>query len=118
MTKINSKLLDAVNAQELLSVIKRKQITNLNLTAGDDYELNLPEHTLFVEPLFKTSGSDFSGGQFLTPGAAYTYFTNNATQSNYKGVYIVCSNTGKINISTYQHNGTIVTGFRIWYLEI
>ena len=67
----------ATNNDKLSSIIKNKGITGLSLNAGDTYQLELPANTLFVEPLIASHGSQYSGGQFLTPGTAFSYITNN-----------------------------------------
>ena len=76
---------------------------------------------MFVEPLVASRGSQYSGGQFLTPGAAFSYITNNdniSSENVNRGLWINCSSTGLISISTYRHCGCIITGFRIWYIDI
>jgi len=97
--------------------IKYNLISNLNLKAGDTYQLNLPANTIFIEPLVASSGSEYSGGQFLALGKDFTYLTNNDTNSTYKGIWIKCDKSGLVTISDYKHCGVIVKGFRIWYYE-
>lgn len=43
-------------------------VYNLELVGGDTYQLELPENTIFVEPLLYSDGSRYSGGQFLVLG--------------------------------------------------
>lgn len=109
----------AVRLQDLLGVVKNRTIDGLNLGADSSYQLSLPPNTIFIEPLFKLYGGEYCGGMFLTPGAGFYYFTNNDNiYSQYKGVYIACNYDGLVTISSYNHNGTAVTGFRIWYLGL
>lgn len=108
----------ATNNNKLNSLIKKQFVENLNLNAGDTYQLNLPSNTLFVEPLIASEGSQVSGGQFLTPGAGFSYFVNNDLNSTYSGIWISCLENGLVRISDYRHCGAIVTGFRVWYIDI
>ena len=107
-----------VRLQDLFSCIKFKSITGLDLGAGDNYYLSFPAYTFFVEPLFNLSGNYICGGMFLTPNNTYCYLTNIDTTSSYKGVYVRCSASGEITISTYHHCGVNISGFRIWYLGL
>ncbi len=93
--------------------------TGLTLDAGEKYQLTLPENTIFVEPLLGSYGSDYSGGSFVVPGGGYSYLTNTSymPNSSYKGIYVACSSTGSVDISSYRHCGAQVHGFRVWYLK-
>ena len=91
-------------------------VQNLDLGSGAEYQLSLPNGCFMVEPLFKTDGSDYSGGSFIIPGGTYTYLTNTSSTGTFRGVYVVCSYSGKITISTYQHCGSKIKGFKMWYL--
>ena len=111
----------ATNNNKLSSILKNKGITGLNLNAGDKYQLNLPNNSIFLEPLVSSHGSQYSGGQFVTIGTANTYITNNDniyTENANRGLWISCSHTGLVSISTYRHCGCTVKGFRIWYIDI
>ena len=106
---------------KIKSIVRYTSVTNLNLNAGDTYQLNLPENTLFIEPLVASSGSQYSGGQFVIPGAVFTYITNNDKTTNettYKGIWVSCNNSGLVTISSYRYCGCTVKGFRIWYIDI
>lgn len=103
---------------KLPSIITFNKITNLNLNAGDTYQLNLPANTLFVEPLVASSGSTESGGQFVVPGESFSRIVNNDNNSGQNGIWISCDASGLITISNYRHCGSVVTGFRIWYINI
>lgn len=116
-TPINATNLNS-NFSELNSNINKLKIAantveDLTLNAGDTYQLNLPENTIFVEPLLLSGGSSYCGGQFLVPGGPFGYFVNTDTNP---GIYIRCNNNGLVSVSDYQHSGAIVKGFRIWYL--
>ena len=110
--------------QETLNVVLDKiqfvynTITGLSLTADTEYQLALPNRCAFIEPLLEGHGSDYSGGQFIVPGGAFTYITNTDLESTYKGIWMRCESNGKVHISSYRHNGAKVTGFRLWYLKI
>lgn len=106
------------NFAELNNNINKLKITsntigNLTLKAEDSYQLDLPENTIFVEPLLLGNGSEYCGGQFLVPGGSFGYFVN--TDLN-PGIYIRCNENGLISTSNYMYSGAIVKGFRIWYL--
>lgn len=109
----NKKILNDI----LNGLIKYKTVNGLSLGSGN-YQLELPSNTLFIEPLVKSAGAQNSGGQILVVGTGYTYFTNNDSTGEYKGMWISCDWSGKIDISSYRHCGAIVTGFRIWYLDL
>lgn len=94
--------------------IETIEILNLELYGGDTYQLNLPENTIFVEPLLFGDGSGYCGGQFLIVGGSFSYFNN--TNLN-PGVFIRCNDAGLISISNYDYHNTKVTGFRIYYLK-
>lgn len=89
-------------------------VYNLELVGGDTYQLDLPENTVFIEPLLYSDGSRYSGGQFLVLGGSYSYFTN--TNMN-PGAFIVCDANGLVSISNYSYKGTKITGFRVYYLK-
>lgn len=101
---------------EIINNIKIEtiEILNLELYGGDTYQLNLPENTIFVEPLLFGDGSNYCGGQFLIVGGSFSYFNN--TNLN-QGVFIRCNDAGLISISNYDYHNTKVTGFRIYYLK-
>lgn len=105
-------------ATKINSIVKFQKITGLRLDAGDTYQLNLPNNTLFIEPLVEGDGSNASGGQFIVPGEAFTYIVNTPVGNTYRGIWIWCNSNGLITISSYAHNGATVTGFRIWYIDI
>ena len=94
--------------------IEKLEVIGLELYGGDTYQLNLPENTIFVEPLLWGDGSKYCGGQFLIPGGSFSYFNN--TNIN-PGVFIRCNDTGLISISNYDYHNTKITGFRIYYLK-
>lgn len=94
--------------------IETLEVIGLELYGGDTYQLNLPENTIFVEPLFWGDGSEYCGGQFLKVGGSFSYFNN--TNIN-PGVFIRCNDTGLISISNYDYHNTKITGFRIYYLK-
>ena len=100
------------------SLIQKQLIDNLSLSAGDSYQLTLPNNVLFIEPLIASRGSQTSGGQFLTVGTGFSYFANNDLSATYSGIWISCLNDGLVRISDYRHCGAIVTGFRLWYIDI
>lgn len=108
----------ATNNNKLNSIITYETLTGLNLGAGDTYQLNFPANTIFVEPLVSSAGSENSGGQFITPGANFSYITNNDNNSSYRGIWVRCDSSGLFSISTYRHCGCPITGFRIWYIDI
>lgn len=95
------------------------QVTDLSLGPGSTYQLTWPStgHVAFIEPLVHCNGSEYSGGQFVTPGSAYTYITNNDTDSTYRGIWVVCGGDGLVRISEYRHCGSTIKGFRIWYTK-
>lgn len=97
--------------------ISYQSVTDLNIQGGESNKLSLPSKTIFVEPLVKSSGYEYSGGQFLTPGEEYTYLTNNDTEGQYRGMWVNCSAEGLVTVSTYKHCSAIVKGFRICYLS-
>ena len=103
---------------KLPSIVAFNKITGLNLNAGNTYQLNLPANTLFVEPLVASSGSAESGGQFVVPGESFSRIVNNDNNSGQNGIWISCNANGLITISNYRHCGSVVTGFRIWYINI
>lgn len=120
-TPVNAENLNA-NFEELKGTIDNLKmtytsITSLALKAGESYQLTLPNNTIFIEPLVDSSGGDFSGGQFIVPGAAFTYIVNNDAGGTYSGIWITCNADGLVTISKYRHCGCDVTGFRIWYLS-
>lgn len=88
-------------------------VYNLELVGGDTYQLELPENTIFVEPLLFGDGSNYCGGQFLIVGGSFSYFNN--TNLN-PGVFIRCNEFGLISISNYDYHGAKITGFRMYYL--
>lgn len=94
--------------------IETLEVIGLELYGGDTYQLNLPENTIFVEPLLWGDGSEYCGGQFLKVGGSFSYFNN--TNIN-PGVFIRCNDTGLISISNYDYHNTKITGFRIYYLK-
>lgn len=94
--------------------IETLEVIGLELYGGDTYQLNLPENTIFVEPLLWGDGSEYCGGQFLKVGGYFSYFNN--TNIN-PGVFIRCNDTGLISISNYDYHNTKITGFRIYYLK-
>ena len=94
--------------------IETLEVIGLELYGGDTYQLNLPENTIFVEPLLWGDGSEYCGGQFLKVGGSFSYFNN--TNIN-PGVFIRCDDTGLIWISNYDYHNTKITGFRIYYLK-
>lgn len=94
--------------------IETLEVIGLELYGGDTYQLNLPENTIFVEPLLWGDGSEYCGGQFLNVGGSFSYFNN--TNLN-PGVFIRCNDTGLISISNYDYHNTKITGFRIYYLK-
>lgn len=94
--------------------IETLEVIGLELYGGDTYQLNLPENTIFVEPLLWGDGSEYCGGQFLKVGGSFSYFNN--TDIN-PGVFIRCNDTGLISISNYDYHNTKITGFRIYYLK-
>lgn len=94
--------------------IETIEILNLELYGGDTYQLNLPENTIFIEPLLFGDGSNYCGGQFLIVGGSFSYFNN--TNLN-PGVFIRCNDAGLISISNYDYHNTKITGFRIYYLK-
>lgn len=94
--------------------IEKLEVVGLELYGGDTYQLNLPENTIFVEPLLWGDGSEYCGGQFLIVGGSFSYFNN--TNLN-PGVFIRCNDTGLISISNYDYHNTKITGFRIYYLK-
>lgn len=94
--------------------IEKLEVVGLELYGGDTYQLNLPENTIFVEPLLFGDGSAYCGGQFLIVGGSFSYFNN--TNLN-PGVFIRCNDAGLISISNYDYHNTKVTGFRIYYLK-
>lgn len=94
--------------------IEKLEVVDLELYGGDTYQLNLPENTIFVEPLLWGDGSKYCGGQFLIVGGSFSYFNN--TNLN-PGVFIRCNDAGLISISNYDYHNTKVTGFRIYYLK-
>jgi len=96
--------------------VRFKNVTGLTLEAGASYQLDLPDGVIFIEPLVQCSGSDYSGGQFITPDESYTYITNNDLEGQYRGIWIRCDYDGTLNISEYKHCGAIIKGFRIWYI--
>lgn len=104
------KLSEVINNTKIETI----EIINLELYGGDTYQLNLPENTIFVEPLLFGDGSDYCGGQFLKVGGSFSYFNN--TNLN-PGVFIRCNDDGLISISNYDYHNTKVTGFRIYYLK-
>lgn len=111
------------NQETLNAILDRIQvacstITGLSLIADTEYQLTLPNRCIFIEPLLEGYGSDYSGGQFVVPGGAFTYITSTDFESTYKGIWIRCESNGKVHISSYRHNGAKVTGFRLWYLKI
>ena len=108
----------ATNNNKLSSILKNKGIAGLNLKSGDSYQLTLPNNVLFIEPLIASNGSQTSGGQFLTVGTGFSYFTNNDLSATYSGIWISCLDNGLVRISDYRHCGAIVTGFRVWYIDI
>ena len=103
---------------KLPSIVAFNKITGLNLNAGNTYQLNLPANTLFVDPLVASNGSTESGGQFVVPGESYSRIVNNDNESGQNGIWISCDANGLITISNYRHCGSVVTGFRIWYINI
>lgn len=108
-------------ATKVNSIVQHTQVTNLNLNAGDTYQLSLPKNTLFIEPLVASAGSQYSGGQIVIPGAAFTYITNNdkaSSETSYKGIWVTCNTSGLVTISSFRHCGCTVKGFRIWYINI
>lgn len=120
-TPINAENLNT-NFNELKGTIDNlkmtyNSVTGLTLKAGDSYQLALPANTIFIEPLVKGAGGDFSGGQFIVPGAAFTYIVNNDNGGPYAGIWMTCNAAGIVTISKYRHCGSDVTGFRIWYLS-
>lgn len=120
-TPINAENLNS-NFNELSDKLKNSKITfniitNLQLKAKDTYQLTLPAKTLFIEPLIKSGGSNYSGGQFIVPGGVFSYITSTDVDSSYRGIWINCSNSGLVTISDYKHCGSVVSGFRIWYLN-
>lgn len=120
-TPINAENLNT-NFNELKGTIDSLKMTynnvlGLSLKAGDSYQLTLPANTIFIEPLVKSAGGDYSGGQFIVPGAAFTYIVNNDNGSSYAGIWMTCNADGLVTISKYRHCGSDVTGFRIWYLS-
>ena len=108
MIKANFKLLG--------SLLKIKLVNGLSLGPDDSYQLDLPAHTIFIEPLIKSGGNDYGGGMFIIPNNTYCYLTNNDNSGEYRGIWIRCSSSGIVYISNYRHNGSVVSGFRIWYL--
>ena len=120
-TSINADNLNA-NFNELKGTIDNLKmtytsVTGLALKAGDSYQLTLPANTIFIEPLVKSNGGDYSGGQFIVPGGAFSYIVNNDLGSTYSGMWMTCNAAGIVTISNYRHCGCDVTGFRIWYLS-
>lgn len=96
--------------------LKSFNINNLNLQPGDTYQLNLPTGTLFIDVLLGSNGSDYSGGNFIVPGAAYEYVTNTDIRNgDYNGVFVSCNFGGLFSVSPYRHCGAAIKGFRIWY---
>lgn len=95
---------------------KSLTIKDLNLQPGNDYQLNLPENTLFIDVLLYGNGSEYSGGNIITPGAEYSYLTNTDIHNgDYNGVYVSCNYSGLVSISPYRFCGASIKGFRIWY---
>ena len=120
-TPINAENLNT-NFNELKGTIDSLKMTynnvlGLALKAGNSYQLTLPANTIFIEPLVKSAGGEYSGGQFIVPGAAFTYIVNNDNGGSYSGIWMTCTADGLVTISTYRHCGCDVTGFRIWYLS-
>lgn len=106
-------------ATKINSIVRFTTIVNLDLNAGDTYQLNLPKNTLFIEPLVACGSSQYSGGQFVVPDAAFTYITNNDNNANeYRGIWIMCNCDALVSISAYHYCGAIIKGFRIWYIDI
>lgn len=103
---------------KLSSIITFDKIAGLSLNSGDTYQLNLPANTLFIEPLVASNGSTESGGQFIVPGEPFSRIVNNDNDSSQNGIWISCDVSGLITISNYRHCGSIVTGFRVWYINI
>ena len=95
------------------------QVTGLSLGPSTTYQLTWPSkgHVCFIEPLVWSSGSEYSGGQFVVPGSAYTYITNNDTDGTYRGIWVYCESNGLVRISDYRHCGATIKGFRIWYTK-
>ena len=120
-TPVNAENLNT-NFNELKGTIDSLKMTynnvlGLALKAGNSYQLTLPANTIFIEPLVKSAGGEYSGGQFIVPGAAFTYIVNNDNDGSYSGIWMTCTTDGLVTISTYRHCGSDVTGFRIWYLS-
>lgn len=108
------------NLNNLLNtLILYNTVNGLNLGSGASYHLDLPDHTLFIEILLNSNGSRESGGNILTINNGFSYFTNTDFSSNgAKGIYANITDEGDFYISEYNHCGAVVTGFRIWYLNI
>ena len=120
-TPVNAENLNT-NFNELKGTIDNLKMTynnvlGLSLKAGNSYQLTLPANTIFIEPLVKGAGGNYSGGQFIVPGADFTYIVNNDNDGSYRGIWMTCNADGLVTISTYRHCGSDVTGFRIWYLS-
>lgn len=106
------------NNQIVHKGINSQTIQYLSLGAGTEYQLSLPENTLFIEPLLDCDGSDYSGGQFVVPGEHFCYITSTDINNDvFHGVYVACDSSGLITISSFHHCGATVNGFRIWYLN-
>lgn len=101
--------------------LKFKSQTNYVDDMGPDTNYQIPYPNgkpIFVEPLFNMDGTDFSGGHFVIPGSQYTYIPcKERPGSGFTGVYVYCSYDLHISISAYCHCGTIIKGFRTWYLD-
>lgn len=98
--------------------LKFQTITNLSLGAGATYQLNLPQNTVFIEPLVMSSGNDYGGGVFVPIGGQFVYVINsdiNISNATYAGIWVSCTWSGLVSISDFRHNGKTITGFRMWY---
>ena len=84
------------------------------LTEGNSYQCNMPSDTIFCIPLLLSNGSEYSGNQILIIGSGFSYFTNTSYRlhSEYNGIYLSLSKTGKLTFSSYHSCGTTVKGIR------
>lgn len=82
---------------------------------GGTQYLNLPENTVFIEPIIELEGGTCNG-TFLRFGAGFTYIIcNNTTTGTYTGIYCRCMADGTFTVSDYMHCGKNVIGVRAWH---
>lgn len=101
--------------------LKLKARTNYvdDMGPNTNYQIPYPNgEPIFVEPLFHMSGTNFSGGHFIIPGASYTYIPcKEQPGSGFTGVYVHCSYDLYVSVSSYCHCGSTIKAFRTWYLD-